>query len=141
MALLLSSLASLGQVAAPSATAPPKTNGPRAAQPKPTPAAAVRGRTTVDFAKGFTINYVSGGKLITILSPFEQKTTATRYLLVPRGAARPAGYAGAIVIETPIRTLVGLSSMHVAQIRFGAAGAAAHRGGQNYRGRPGQRAS
>jgi iron complex transport system substrate-binding protein len=117
-ALLLNSLASLGQAAAPSATAPPKTTAPRAAKPKPAPVAAVRGRTTVDFAKGFTISYVPGGKLLTILSPFEQKTTATRYLLVPRGAARPAGYAGAIVIETPIRTLVGLSSMHVALVDF-----------------------
>jgi len=114
-ALLLSSLASLGQVAAPRATAPLKPTAPRAAQSKPT---AVRGRTTVDFAKGFTISYVPGGKVLTILSPFEQKTTATRYLLVPRGAARPAGYADAIVIETPIRTLVGLSSMHVALVDF-----------------------
>ena len=114
-ALLLSSLASAGQVAAPRATAP-KAATPRVAPPKAT--AAVRGRTTVDFAKGFTISYVPGGKVVTILSPFEQKTTATRYLLVPRGAARPKGYADAIVIETPLRTLVGLSSMHVALVDF-----------------------
>ena len=78
----------------------------------------VRGRTTVDFAKGFTITYAGGCKVVTILSPFEQKTTATRYLLVPRGKARPAGYADALVVETPIRTLVGLSSMHVALTDF-----------------------
>jgi iron complex transport system substrate-binding protein len=114
-ALLLSSLASLGQVAPPRAAASKAT----APLPKPPAAAtAVRGRTTVDFAKGFTISYVPGGKVLTILSPFEQKTTATRYLLVPRGAARPTGYADAIVVETPIRTLVGLSSMHVALVDF-----------------------
>jgi iron complex transport system substrate-binding protein len=89
---------------------------PRLAPLKPT--AVVRGRTTVDFAKGFTISYVPGGKVVTILSPFEQKTTTTRYLLVPRGAARPKGYSDAIVIETPLRTLVGLSSMHVALVDF-----------------------
>jgi iron complex transport system substrate-binding protein len=104
--LLLASLAGRGQVAA-----------PRPAAPKLAPA-STRGRTTVDYAKGFTISYVPGGKVITILSPFEQKTTATRYLLVPRGAARPAGYADATVIATPIRTLVGLSSMHIALVDF-----------------------
>ncbi|MGI4872082.1 MAG: ABC transporter substrate-binding protein [Janthinobacterium lividum] len=115
--LLLGSLASPAQVAAPRA-ATPQLAAPRATGPKPGPAATIRGRTTVDFAKGFTISYVGGCKVITILSPFEQKSTAARYLLVPRGATRPAGYADAMVIETPIRTLVGLSSMHVALVDF-----------------------
>ncbi|AMJ65289.1 ABC transporter substrate-binding protein [Hymenobacter sp. PAMC 26628] len=106
MALLLAG-PQLGWAQAPAATAAPK---PAAGAP--------RGRTTVQYAKGFTISYVAGGKLVTILSPFEQKTTATRYLLVPRGAARPAGYADAHVIETPLRSLVALSSMHVALADF-----------------------
>jgi iron complex transport system substrate-binding protein len=84
----------------------------------PKTAAAGRGQTTVAFAKGFTIAYAGKCKVVTILSPFEQKTMATRYLLVPRGTARPAGYADALVIETPIRSLVGLSSMHVALASF-----------------------
>ena len=77
-----------------------------------------RGRTTVQFATGFTIAYAGRCKVVTIRSPFEQKTTATRYLLVPRGTPRPAGYADALMIATPIRTLVGLSSMHVALADF-----------------------
>ena len=99
--------------------------GPGLAQ-RPAPAASapttsaplLRGRTTVSFAKGFTIAYAGRCKVLTILSPFEQKTTATRYLLVPRGTARPPGYADALLVETPIRTLVGLSSMHVALTDF-----------------------
>ena len=89
-----------------------------AATPRAAVAGAARVRTAVQYAKGFTISYVAGGKLITILSPFEQKTAATRYLLVPRGAVRPAGYADAHVIETPLRSLVALSSMHVALADF-----------------------
>jgi len=104
--LLLASLGSLGQVAAPRPS------------PRASSAATVRGRTTVDYAKGFTINYVGGCKVITISNPFEQKTTATRYLLVPRGTSRPAGYADAVVITTPIRSLVALSSMHIALAAF-----------------------
>ena len=104
--LLLASLLGTGQVA----PARPAVKAPATS--------AVRGRTTVQFAKGFTISYVGGCKVITILSPFEQKTTATRYLLVPKGANRPVGYTDAIVIQTPIRSLVALSSMHVALANF-----------------------
>jgi len=103
--------AGFGQAATPRPKVPPKAVLPAAGVP-------ARGRTTVSFAKGFIITYAGGCKVVTILSPFEQKTTATRYLLVPRGAARPAGYPDAHVIETPIRSLVGLSSMHVALASF-----------------------
>lgn len=81
-------------------------------------ARAAAGRTRVQYAKGFTIAYVGNYKVISILSPFEQKTTAARYLLVPRGTARPAGYPDCRVIETPIRSLVAMSSMHIALADF-----------------------
>ncbi|MBD2768695.1 ABC transporter substrate-binding protein [Hymenobacter sp. BT664] len=89
---------------------------PKAPAPKATP--APQGRTTVSFAQGFTITYAGNCKVVTIRSPFEAKARATSYLLVPRGTARPVGYPGAIVIQTPIRSLVGLSSMHVALADF-----------------------
>ena len=104
--LLANAEPGLAQRPAPAASAPT------------TSAPLLRGRTTVSFAKGFTIAYAGRCKVLTILSPFEQKTTATRYLLVPRGTARPPGYADALLVETPIRTLVGLSSMHVALTDF-----------------------
>jgi len=72
----------------------------------------------VRYAKGFTISYAGKYKVITIQSPFEPKAPTVRYLLVPRGAARPAGYPDAQVIATPIRSLVGLSSLHVALADF-----------------------
>ena len=84
----------------------------------PRAARAATGRTSVQYAKGFTIGYAGNCKVVTILSPFEQKTTAARYLLVPRGMARPAGYPDYRVIETPIRSLVAMSSMHIALADF-----------------------
>ncbi len=106
LALLGGGLAGFGQTATKGGTT------------KPAPRVAPSGRTTVQFAKGFTIEYAGRYKVVTILSPFEQKTTATRYLLVPRGTARPAGYPESRVIETPIRSLVAMSSMHVALADF-----------------------
>lgn len=96
-------------------------------QARPTPARVpgqprslgrAAGRTTVQYAKGFTLSYAGTYKVLTIQSSFEPQAPAARYLLVPRGAARPAGYPGAQVIETPLRSLVGLSSMHVALADF-----------------------
>jgi iron complex transport system substrate-binding protein len=79
---------------------------------------AATGRTTVQYAKGFRIAYVGNYKVITIQNPFDPKSPAVSYLLVPRGVARPAGYPDAQVIETPLRSLVALSSMHVALADF-----------------------
>ena len=90
--------------------------GQQAAPPAPTPQAVGQGRTTVDFAKGFTLRYAANYKVLTILGSAGQPPA--RYLLVPRGAGRPAGFAGVPVIATPVRTLVGLSSTHVALADF-----------------------
>ena len=82
------------------------------------PRLAATGRTTVRYAKGFTIEYASNYKVVNILSSVEPGATATRYLLLPRGATRPSGFADAVVIGTPIRSLVALSSLHVALADF-----------------------
>jgi iron complex transport system substrate-binding protein len=92
----------------------PGTPG-RVARPAPL---AAPGRTTVQYAKGFRLAYVGNYKVLSVQNPFEPQAKAVRYLLVPRGTARPAGYPDAQVIETPLRSLVGLSSMHVALADF-----------------------
>ena len=110
--LLAGHLAAHGQ-AKPAAGTPVAAARLTAAHPQPAP-----GRTTVQYAKGFRIDYAGNYKVITIPNSFDPKAQAVRYLLVPRGAARPAGYPDAQVIETPLRNLVGLSSMHVALADF-----------------------
>ena len=90
--------------------------GQKAAPPAPTPPPPARGRTTVNFAQGFTLSYAGTYKVLTIRGSAGQPPA--RYLLVPRGAARPAGFAGAQVIATPVRSLVGLSSLHIALADF-----------------------
>ncbi len=81
-------------------------------------AAQPAARTTVQYAKGFTIQYLPGYKVVTILNGAGKQAAATRYALVPRGKAHPAGFPANQVIEIPIRSLVGLSSLHVALVDF-----------------------
>ncbi|RZK26734.1 MAG: ABC transporter substrate-binding protein, partial [Hymenobacter sp.] len=75
-------------------------------------------RTTVKYAKGFTIQYLPGYKVVTIFGSAGRAGVGTRYALVPRGRAHPAGFAAGQVIETPLRSLVALSSLHVALVDF-----------------------
>ncbi|GAC1381562.1 MAG: ABC transporter substrate-binding protein [Hymenobacter sp.] len=88
-----------------------------ASQQRAAPAAAPA-RTTVQYAKGFCLEYAGNYTVVTIKSLLGPQAPATRYLLLPRGVARPAGFADARVIYTPIRSLVGLSSLHVALADF-----------------------
>ncbi|WP_324674846.1 ABC transporter substrate-binding protein [Hymenobacter sp. GOD-10R] len=93
----------------------------KAAPPTATPQEQVAGasqQTTIKYAKGFTIQYVGNYKIVKILNPFKDHTDTACYVLVPRGQSRPAGYGSSSVIETPIRTLVGTSSMHIALADF-----------------------
>ena len=75
-------------------------------------------KTTLKYAKGFTIQYFDTYKVVKILNPFKDHTDTARYVLVQRGTPHPTGYDNSTVIEIPIRTLVGMSSMHVALADF-----------------------
>lgn len=90
----------------------------QAAAPATAARPAAPARTTVQYAQGFTIQYLPGYKVVTIFGSAGQAAPATRYALVPRGRAHPAGFAAGQVIETPIRSLVGLASLHVALVDF-----------------------
>ena len=50
-------------------------------------------RTMVKCAKGFTIQYLSGYKVITVFGSAGKAAQARRYALVPRGKVHPAGFA------------------------------------------------
>lgn len=75
-------------------------------------------KVKIKYAKGFTIRYYNRYKVVNILSPFEKTTDTIRYVLVPRGTTPPRGIANSHIIETPIRSLVGMSSMHVGLAGF-----------------------
>lgn len=70
----------------------------------------------IRYAQGFTIDYHEGYKLVTILSPWKDAKTTYQYLLVQRGAAVPAGYASAPRIEIPARSVITMSTTHLAYL-------------------------
>lgn len=75
-------------------------------------------KAVIKHARGFNIEYHGNYKLVKIHNYFGDKTDTLQYLLVQRGTAAPAGFAGVQKIEIPVRTMIGMSSMHVALADF-----------------------
>lgn len=70
-------------------------------------------KTAVQYATGFTIEYFPHYKLVTVNNPWADAAAPIQYLLVPCGAPVPDGYGDAIVIETPIQSLVTMSTTYL----------------------------
>ncbi|HEY4062653.1 MAG TPA: ABC transporter substrate-binding protein [Puia sp.] len=75
-------------------------------------------KAVIRHAHGFTIDYYDHYKLVRILDHDGTKTDTLKYLLVQEGTATPSGYPGAQVITIPVKSLVVMSSMHVALADF-----------------------
>lgn len=76
------------------------------------------GKAAIKYAKGFNIVYYKSFKQVNIYNYEGTRVDTAQYLLIKRGGAIPDGFPHAQVIETPIRSIIGMSSMHVALIDF-----------------------
>ncbi len=72
----------------------------------------------IKYAHGFTITNFNHYRIATIYSSTDTKRDSTTYLLLERGQPKPEGYDHAQLIETPIRSLVAMSSMHIGMLDF-----------------------
>lgn len=75
-------------------------------------------RAVVRYARGFTIGYYDHYKLVHIFSHAGGKIDTLEYLLLRKDDPLPPGHPHAQVIRIPIRTMVVMSSMHVALADF-----------------------
>jgi len=66
----------------------------------------------VRFAQHFTLEFGEGYKKLTVLQPWAGASEAMVYYLVPRGSGVPEGVGDAQVIETPVRSLVAMSTTY-----------------------------
>lgn len=68
---------------------------------------------TIDYAKNFTLEYKDGYKLLTVTLPWLGATEPLHYALVPMGTQLDAELDNAVVINTPIKSFVSLSSTYL----------------------------
>jgi cobalamin transport system substrate-binding protein len=78
----------------------------------------IPGKTSIQYAKGLSIAYHDHYKLVNILNRLNNQTDTLQYLLVQSGFPAPAGFPKAQVINIPVKTFIGMSSMHVALADF-----------------------
>jgi iron complex transport system substrate-binding protein len=75
-------------------------------------------KATIQYAHGFSIDYHDHFKLVRVLNKLASGMDTLRYLLVQDGYPVPSGYPGTQLIHIPVKTIVGMSSMHVALADF-----------------------
>src|SRR5258708_19574034 len=76
------------------------------------------GKAVIKYAHSFTIDYYDHYKLVRVLNTLTGKSDTLQYLLVQRGTPVPSGYPKAQVIPIPVKTIIGMASMHVALADF-----------------------
>lgn len=76
------------------------------------------GKADIKYARGFSIVYYKKFKLVNVYNYNNGQIDTLQYLLIKRGGVIPAGFPLAQVIETPVKSIIGMSSMHVALIDF-----------------------
>lgn len=76
-------------------------------------------KTQVKYAKGFNIRYFNNYKLVDVIGLFSNNTDTQHYVLVQRGTPVPKNINKLYtIIEIPIRSIVCLSSTHIALTTF-----------------------
>ncbi|MEL7625407.1 MAG: ABC transporter substrate-binding protein [Anaerolineaceae bacterium] len=68
---------------------------------------------TIDYAKNFTLEYKDGYKLLTVTMPWMGATEPLYYALVPKGTEAKVSEQNAVVIYTPIESIITLSSTYL----------------------------
>ncbi len=90
------------------------TSSDRKAAP---PGAPIR-KADIRYAHSFSIEYYDHYKLVSVFNHSGATRDTLRYLLVPEGYPIPENYPGAQVIHTPVKTMIGMSSAHIALADF-----------------------
>ncbi|HEY0056682.1 MAG TPA: ABC transporter substrate-binding protein [Pedobacter sp.] len=74
--------------------------------------------TEIKHAKGFNIKYFSRYKLLQIFNKSGRKTDTLNYSLIPSGNSAPKGFQRWQIIEIPVKSLIGMSSLQIAMADF-----------------------
>jgi iron complex transport system substrate-binding protein len=70
-------------------------------------------KVEVEYAAGFEVEYFNNYRVLRVLSPWAGAAEPFEYVLVQCGTPAPEGYDDAQIIETPIDTLVSLSTTYL----------------------------
>ncbi len=70
----------------------------------------------VKYAKGFTVDYYNGFKVITVRGWKDSSKVFAQYILLPKGKPAPVDFANALLLDTPVRKIICISTNHIATL-------------------------
>ncbi len=74
----------------------------------------------VKYAKGFSVDYYNGFKVITVKDWRDSSKVFAQYILLPKGKPAPIDFSNALLLDTPVRKVICISTNHIATlIRLG----------------------
>ena len=73
-------------------------------------------KTTLQEAKGFTVEYYKHYKTVTVSRPWRDAKVQFKYALVQCGTPTPEGFQADQVVQVPVRSVVALSTTHLVQL-------------------------
>lgn len=76
------------------------------------------GSADIKYAKGFSIDYFNGYKLVNLYSFSGARKDTLQYVLLERDALAPKGFKKEQLIRIPLQRMVATSSMHIALADF-----------------------
>ena len=71
----------------------------------------------VHYARGFTISYYNGFKVITVRDVKDTTRLLQQYVMLPKGKPAPADFRDAVLVDTPVHRIVCISTNHIAQMQ------------------------
>lgn len=67
----------------------------------------------VKYARGFTVDYYSGFKVITVRELKDTAKVLAQYVLLPKGKPAPVDFTDAVLLDTPLRKVVCVATNHI----------------------------
>ncbi len=67
----------------------------------------------IEYSQSFAIEYFDNYKIISVFSSDEKRNLIFQYLLLPDGNKIPKGYANAMIIRTPVKSVIPLTSLYI----------------------------
>lgn len=67
----------------------------------------------IEYSKNFNIEYYDGYKVISVFSPDEKRSLVYQYLLLPENGEIPKGFQNAMVVRTPVKSVISLTSIYI----------------------------
>lgn len=72
----------------------------------------------LSYAKGFSIGYADGYKLLTVRNPWDTSKVLARYVLVDKGAELPDSLPEGILVRVPLERVAVFSTLHCGMLEY-----------------------